>query len=135
MHSEGVFGAAKLVGVVKEVAPGPSAKTDEKLGIAVMQNKFFKNPIYYDHKRVMMRHIGVRLTCCELLGAIWNCRAQMKRNKAKNVEQNFAGEGAWKGGVLMVAKGGTHVEFVADPVLGEEVDWAEVRERWKNIQS
>uniref|UniRef100_A0A7S0YXM3 Uncharacterized protein n=1 Tax=Hemiselmis tepida TaxID=464990 RepID=A0A7S0YXM3_9CRYP len=133
MYQAGAFGHASLVGVVKEVAPGPSAKTDAELGVEVLQRDYFPPPLFLDNKRTMIEHLGDKVGVGAVMGMLLSLASAISRTRAKKVEGNQVGDYKYKGGVLMVKKGGQRAEFVMEGRLGVPYDWAAVQDKWKSI--
>mmetsp|Transcript_26330 Transcript_26330/g.66461 ORF Transcript_26330/g.66461 Transcript_26330/m.66461 type:complete len:138 (+) Transcript_26330:248-661(+) len=137
MHQAGAFGGASLTGVVKEVAPCASAKTDEALGVEVLQRDYFTAPLVYDSKRTLIEHCGDKVGAGAIMAMMMSIVSSLNRVKKKGVEgnQNQVGDYKYKGGVLMVSQGGKRVEFVMEGRLGVPYDWAAVQEKWKSVTS
>ena len=109
MAKEGLLGKSKLIGVVKEIAPCPTAKDDSELGVGEFQSKYFNFPLYLDEEKTFYSALGNRKITSDLKGS-WNpfevyqgFKAIGERIKAKNLEGNFRGEGLILGGILVVS--------------------------------
>lgn len=110
MAQSGELGKARLLGLVKEIAPCATAKTDEELGVAEFQEKYFGGfPLYLDENKVFYQQLGSRKITSDLEGS-WNPLTVWKgftsigeRIKAKNLEGNFRGEGLVLGGILVIS--------------------------------
>lgn len=110
MAQSGELGKSRLLGLVKEIAPCSTAKTDEELGVAEFQEKYFGGyPVYLDENKVFYEQLGSRKITTDLEGS-WNpltvyngFKSIGERIKAKNLDGNFRGEGLVLGGILVIS--------------------------------
>uniref|UniRef100_A0A6U2DY92 Uncharacterized protein n=1 Tax=Hemiselmis andersenii TaxID=464988 RepID=A0A6U2DY92_HEMAN len=135
MHQAGAFGTASLYGIVKECAPCASAKTDEQLGVEVLQRDYFTSPLFLDAKRVMIEHCGDKVGVGAIMAMLLSIGSAVSRMKKKGIEGNTTGDYKYKGGVLMISKGGAKAEFVMEGRLGVPYDWAAVQAKWRKVIS
>jgi hypothetical protein len=106
----GEYSGAKLVGIIKEVAPIKGAETDAKLGVGEFQRKYFGNsPLYIDPERHFYSFLGNNSLLSQPLHT-WNPFALYRdyktlesRLKEKKVDGNLIGEGLLKGGLLIIS--------------------------------
>lgn len=112
-YKQGKFGNCELKGVIKEVAPCSTAKTDVELGVNEFQTKYFQNqPIYLDSDLSFYKHLGGgKLRTITGLKFSWNPFKIWKefknigaRIKTKGLEGNFRGEGLNLGGVIIYSE-------------------------------
>lgn len=107
--SAGDFRGAKLVGIIKEVAPVGKVKTDAELGVGEFQKKYFNNnPVFIDEEKLFYSFLGNKSLLSQPLHS-WNpftlysdFKKLNERTKTKGVEGNLAGEGLLKGGLLII---------------------------------
>lgn len=130
LQKTGRLGKAKLIGVIKEVAPCATAKTDAELGVGEFQENYFPFPLYLDEGKEFYSALGGR-TFSNLEGT-WNpvkifqgFKAIGERIKAKNLAGNMRGEGLILGGILVISpKKKTVVEFPES--TGKEIPSEEI---------
>lgn len=106
--------------VIKEVAPTKDAKTDDELGVAEFQNRYFKGfPTYMDSEKKVFRLVsGGKLKSFSLwqvlgqlsffgIGDMLGFSAIGKRWKKAGIDTwNLKGEGLIKGGLMIFDKDG-----------------------------
>jgi len=108
LQKSGKLGKAKLIGVVKELAPCATAKTDAELGVAEFQDQYFPYPLYLDSEKEFYSALGSR-TFSDLPGTwnpitFWNgLKSIGERIKAKKLDGNMRGEGLVLGGIFVVS--------------------------------
>ena len=98
---------------MKETAPTADAKTDEELGVGDFTNKYFLgNPTYVDPEKKFFAILGNKpFSLLSLLGSLFNpfsfgFTEFAKRWKARGIENNYKGDYALKGGLLIYTKEG-----------------------------
>lgn len=108
LQKAGKLGRAKLIGVIKEVAPCATAKTDTELGVAEFQEDYFPYPLYLDESKGFYEALGKR-TFSDLPGT-WNpfefwagLKSIGERIKAKGLDGNMRGEGLVLGGIFVIS--------------------------------
>lgn len=111
MKKAGLLGSADLVGIIKEVAPCATAKTDEELGTTEFEEKYFPHPLFIDEAMDSYKVLGDRSLVKDIPIMRWNVFAMYSdfksmgaRLKAKKVEGNMKGEGIKLGGVIVYSK-------------------------------
>jgi len=105
----GDYKGAKLIGIIKEVAPVGNVKTDAELGVGQFQKKYFGgSPLYIDHENSFYSYLGNKSLLSQPLHT-WNpfrlytdFKSLGSRLKEKGVEGNLVGEGLIKGGLLII---------------------------------
>jgi len=108
LEKSGKLGKVKLIGIVKEVAPCATAKTDQELGVGEFQEKYFPYPVYLDESKEFYSALGSR-TFSNLEGTwnpikLWNgLKSIGERIKSKNLDGNMRGEGLVLGGIFVVS--------------------------------
>mmetsp|Transcript_63093 Transcript_63093/g.150397 ORF Transcript_63093/g.150397 Transcript_63093/m.150397 type:complete len:146 (-) Transcript_63093:99-536(-) len=115
-----------LVGIIKEVAPTKTADTDEKLGVAEFQKKYFSDPLYLDEENNFYKALGSR----KLSLPSWNpfklwsgWKKLTARLKSKpEIEGNMVGEGLVQGGVLVIGPGSMGVVHTYLEETGRDPD-------------
>jgi hypothetical protein len=118
-HLQRAFGeTTRIVGIIKEVAPTKSVKTDADLGVGVYEKDYWQNPLYMavaeEGKYPFHALMGSRGFGTQSLPS-WNPFSLVKgflglKNRlgatktldGKPLEGNYAGEGSILGGVLIV---------------------------------
>ena len=70
LQKAGKLGKANVIGVIKEVAPCATAKTDEELGVQEFQDQYWPFPLYLDESKEFYSALGSR-TFSDLPGT-WN---------------------------------------------------------------
>mmetsp|Transcript_8925 Transcript_8925/g.17831 ORF Transcript_8925/g.17831 Transcript_8925/m.17831 type:complete len:144 (+) Transcript_8925:429-860(+) len=121
LKEQGKLGSARLIGIVKEVAPTSSASTDEKLGVGEFASKYFANgQLYLDSNQTFWKALGSR----PLKFGTWNpfkiwslIKDMQEKMKAKGIDGNLRGDARLLGGVMVVGKGGP-VTFVSLEQMG-----------------
>lgn len=145
----GEYKGAKLVGIIKEVAPVGKVKTDAELGAGEFQRKYFNNnPVYIDQEKQFYSFLGNKSLLSQSLHT-WNpftlysdFKKLGERTKSKGLEGNLAGEGLIKGGLLIITpKSGVvyrhdestgscmpydEIKDVLDKIVAEEAEQANV---------
>ena len=108
LQKAGKLGKAKLIGVIKEVAPCSTAKTDAELGVGEFQREYFPYPLYLDKDKEFYGVLG-RRTFANLPGT-WNpfefwkgIKIIGERIKEKGLDGNMRGEGAILGGIFVIS--------------------------------
>ena len=126
MAAAGLLGkSTRLVGLVKEIAPCATAKTDEELGVAEFQKNYWNNNVLYlDEAKAFYSALGDR-KITNLKGS-WNpfevwkgLKSIGERIKEKNLEGNFRGEGLVLGGIIVIKKGETRFTYYEES--GKEI--------------
>jgi hypothetical protein len=131
MQKSGLLKGATLIGLVKEVAPCSTAKTDEELGVAEFQSKYFPFPLYLDQTKGFYSALGDR-KITGLQGS-WNPFEVWKglksigtRIKEKGLEGNFRGEGLVLGGIVVIDTAKSVVKFTYCEETGKEIPRDEI---------
>jgi AhpC/TSA antioxidant enzyme len=108
LQKAGKLGKATIIGIIKEVAPCATAKTDEELGVSEFQEKYFPYPLYLDEEKGFYEALGKR-TFSNLEGT-WNpfkffegLKSIGNRIKTKSLEGNMRGEGLILGGIFVIS--------------------------------
>jgi hypothetical protein len=129
MKSAGKLGNSELVGIIKEVAPCSTAKTDEELGVSEFENNYFPYPLYLNEDYGMYKYLGNRKITG--LAFSWNpfklysgFKEIGERIKAKKLEGNYKGEGLTLGGILVVKKGEVVYKYAEE--TGSEIPTEEI---------
>jgi AhpC/TSA antioxidant enzyme len=125
MQKDGLLGNARVIGLVKEIAPCATAKDDAELGVEEFQTKYFNGlPLYLDAEKAVYSALGDR-KITELKGT-WNpfelwkgLKGIGERIKEKNLEGNFRGEGLVLGGIIVIKKGETRFTYYEES--GKEI--------------
>lgn len=110
MKKEGKLGKADLIGIIKEVAPCPTAQTDEELGVGEFQKTYFDYPLYIDEDLGFYKYLGSRSLIKDVPFSwnpftLYNSFKELgTRLKTKNVEGNYKGEGLTLGGIIIYSK-------------------------------
>lgn len=127
MQKAGLLKGATLIGLVKEVAPCSTAKTDEELGVAEFQSDYFPYPLYLDSTKGFYSALGDRKITKDLKGS-WNPFEVWKglksigtRIKEKGLEGNMRGEGLVLGGIVVVDTAKSAVKFTYCEETGKEI--------------
>jgi len=127
MAAAGLLGkSTRLVGLVKEIAPCATAKTDEELGVAEFQKNYWNNNVLYlDEAKAFYSALGDR-KITNLKGS-WNpfevwkgLKSIGERIKEKNLEGNMRGEGLVLGGIVVLDKN-KKVVFTYYEETGKEI--------------
>lgn len=129
----GEFLGAKLIGVIKEIAPTKNVKTDEELGVKDFQTTYFENnPVYYDEQNSFYKILGSRSLLSQKLHS-WNpftlysdYKKMNKRFEAKKVAGNLKGEGIIQGGIFIVSKS-QDIIYQIHEVTGSELPYDEIK--------
>lgn len=107
LQKAGKLGRANVIGVIKEVAPCATAKTDEELGVQEFQDQYWPFPLYLDESKEFYSALGSR-TFGDLPGT-WNpfefwqgLKSIGERIKEKNLDGNMRGEGLILGGIFVI---------------------------------
>ena len=137
----GEFGDAKIVGIIKEVAPTSGAKTDEELGVHEFQTKYFGgNPIYLDEDRKFYDILGNRSLLNQRLHT-WNpfqlfrdFRELNKRTSSKKITGNLLGEGFIQGGLFVISKSHNKV-FTYFELTGTPFPYDEIKQAIESCQA
>jgi hypothetical protein len=110
---EGKLGDVSLVSIVKETAPTADAKTDAELGVGDFSNKYFlQYPTYVDPDKKFFAILGNKpFSLLSLLGSLFNpfsfgFTEFAKRWKARGIQNNYKGDYALKGGLLIYSQEG-----------------------------
>lgn len=131
----GKLGRAKIYGLVKEVAPCSTAKTDAELGIEVFQKEYFNNfPIYLDEENTFYNELGNRkITELDLSLAFKNpgkffkeFKALGKRLKDKKIEGNGRGNGLVLGGIFVISPNKKELVYTYKEITGGEIPSDEI---------
>lgn len=136
LFKSGALGKAKLVGVIKEVAPCSTAKTDEELGVNEFQEKYWPHPLYLDEEKSFYEALGNRKITG--LSFSWNPFTLYKsfvdigkRMKEKNVSGNMRGEGLTLGGIFVISNKKQSIEYTYAESTGKEIPTEEIIEATK----
>ncbi len=135
LHNENRLGPAKLVGIIKEVAPTADARDDTELGVKDFQDNYFPFPLFLDSERRFYDAIlGNRQ-----LSLGWNPINWVKwyfqfkdRISSKNITGNFKGEGFQLGGVLVISKE-KGIVYQYEEIAGSELPAEEVAAAIKEL--
>jgi hypothetical protein len=130
----GDYSGAKLVGIIKEVAPVGKAKTDSELGVGEFQKKYFDNhPVFIDEERQFYSFLGNKSLLSQSLHS-WNpftlyndFKKVGERTKSKGVDGNLAGEGLLKGGLLIITPQ-SGVVYRHEEMTGSCMPYDEIKE-------
>lgn len=139
--SAGDFRGAKLVGIIKEVAPVGKVKTDAELGVGEFQKKYFNNnPVFIDEEKLFYSFLGNKSLLSQPLHS-WNpftlysdFKKLNERTKSKGVEGNLAGEGLLKGGLLIITPQSGLV-YRHEEVTGSCMPYDEIKDAFDRIIS
>jgi len=131
-----------LLGICKEVAPTSTAETDEQLGVAEFQNKYFPGAdLYLNEGREFYEALGNRkisLPIGQMLLnplKVWREFKNLgERIKEKNIDGNMVGEGAVLGGVLVISPEG-EVKYTYLEETGKQLPVEEIRSAMEALQS
>ena len=132
-----------LIGIIKEVAPCSTAKTDAELGVDEFQKKYFNNqPLYLDSELNFYKYLGNngKLRTLTSLPFSWNpftifksFKAISERISKKGLEGNYRGEGFNLGGVIVYTpKKGIIYEY--KEITGNELPMDEIILACKNTK-
>ena len=139
MQKAGKLGKANVIGVIKEVAPCATAKTDEELGVQEFQDQYWPFPLYLDESKEFYSALGSR-TFSDLLGT-WNpiefwqgLKSIGERIKEKNLDGNMRGEGLVLGGIFVINSKKQTVEVFPEST-GKEIPADDIAEAAKKAQS
>ena len=98
---------------MKETAPTADAKTDAELGVGDFSNKYFlQYPTYVDPDKKFFAILGNKpFSLLSLLGSLFNpfsfgFTEFAKRWKARGIQNNYKGDYALKGGLLIYSQEG-----------------------------
>mmetsp|Transcript_26305 Transcript_26305/g.66406 ORF Transcript_26305/g.66406 Transcript_26305/m.66406 type:complete len:122 (+) Transcript_26305:290-655(+) len=107
------------------MAPTSSAKTDEQLGVGVLQRDYFQNlPVYLDKEQKMISALGKKVSIGTLCCICCLFPDMLKRQKGKNIKAGmfYHGEGSVQGGLLVLGPGGISPTFQLEK-LGVSMDY------------
>ena len=128
LHDQNRLLPARLVGVIKEVAPTTDAKDDTELGVKDFQDNYFPFPLYLDSDRrfydVILGNRKLSLGWNPVNWVRWYFQFK-DRITAKNITGNYKGEGFQLGGVLVISKD-KGVVYQYEEVTGSELPTDEV---------
>lgn len=135
----GEYSGARLVGIIKEVAPVKGAETDEELGVAEFQEKYFHNfPVYIDQERSFYSFMGNNNLLFQKLHT-WNpfqlysdYKFLKTRLDTKELSGNLAGEGLLKGGLLIISPK-LGICYRHEENTGSEMPYKEIGNKLKEI--
>jgi hypothetical protein len=130
LHKSGAIGNARMVGIIKEVAPVKTAATDKELGVSDFNTGYFPYPLYRDINLSFYDALGKR----SILGVIpWNpfklyeaIQITKARTKEKGIKGNMNGEGLVSGGVLVVSRD-EGVVYVYKEIIGQPVPVEDIK--------
>lgn len=134
------FGETKLVGIIKEVAPTKGVATDEELGVAEFQEKYFKDfPVYLDLDLVFYEAFGKRNLLFQSWSS-WNpfavygdLKSLGDRLKRKGIEGNLKGEGFTQGGIIFMSPTSNEVVHMIHEKSGSELPVDEIVDTIQNM--
>jgi len=139
LQKAGKLGKANVIGVIKEVAPCATAKTDEELGVQEFQDQYWPFPLYLDESKEFYSALGSR-TFSDLPGT-WNpvefwrgLKSIGERIKEKNLDGNMRGEGLILGGIFVINSRKQTVEVFPEST-GKEIPSDDIAEAAKKAQS
>ena len=139
LQKAGKLGKANVIGVIKEVAPCTTAKTDEELGVQEFQDQYWPFPLYLDEDKEFYTSLGSR-TFSDLPGT-WNpfefwrgLKSIGERIKEKNLDGNMRGEGLVLGGIFVIDPKKQSVEVFPEST-GKEIPTADIAEAVKKVKS
>mmetsp|Transcript_8404 Transcript_8404/g.16416 ORF Transcript_8404/g.16416 Transcript_8404/m.16416 type:complete len:151 (+) Transcript_8404:400-852(+) len=110
LKASGKLGSARLVAVVKEVAPTNMAKDDEELGVGEFVSKYFTGgEVYLDKEQDLFKALGSRgmkMNTWNPFKVFSDISGMQKRMDAKGISGNLRGDSILLGGIMVVNKGG-----------------------------
>ena len=116
-----------MFGVIKEVAPCATAKTDETLGVETFQKEYFPYPLYLDEDQGFYKALGERSIIKDLEGT-WNPIKFWKglkdigqRLKDKGISGANGGNGLILGGIFIINTNAQKVTAVYPEQTGKEI--------------
>jgi hypothetical protein len=117
----------KIFGVIKEVAPCSTAKTDEQLGVEVFQKEYFPYPLYLDEEQGFYKALGERSIVKDLEGTwnpikFWNGLKDIGvRLKEKGISGANGGNGLILGGIFVINTNAQELTAVFPEQTGQEI--------------